>query len=76
MKIVLSLCGGGVRGVFTARFLMHLDNALKMKYGQGIYERIDMFAGTSVGAMIAAGIVFEKRDGNYIDNMFNYKNSQ
>jgi patatin-like phospholipase/acyl hydrolase len=76
MKIVLSLCGGGIRGVYTARLLMYLDNELIKRRGKGIYHFINFFSGTSIGSIIAASIVYENRTGNYIDKLFNAKNAK
>jgi len=76
MKVLLSLCGGGIRGVYVARLLMHIDDELIKKTGKGIYDSVDFFAGTSIGSLITAAIVYEKRNGSYIDNMFNVNNSK
>ena len=75
-KVVLSLCGGGMRGVFTARFLRNLDDALIAKTGNGVYHHVDMFAGTSIGAMLAAAFSYQKQSGSYVDQMFNERNSK
>lgn len=74
-KVILSLCGGGMRGVFTARILKRLSDALFEKNGRGIYDNVDMFVGTSIGSMLAAGIVYEKKTGTELDELFNVKNA-
>ena len=48
---VLSLDGGGIRGVYTARLLSHLERRVP-----GALGRADLFAGTSTGGIIALGL--------------------
>ena len=47
---VLSLSGGGARGIYQARFLDRLER----EYKKRIAEIFDVVAGTSTGAIIAA----------------------
>ncbi len=51
MKI-LSLRGGGIRGVATAAFLAKLEETI----GCTCHEMFDLIAGTSTGAIIAVGL--------------------
>jgi uncharacterized protein len=51
-KTLLSLDGGGMRGVVTLGMLAELEQIT----GKAAYELFDMVAGTSTGAIIAAGI--------------------
>ncbi|WP_425953335.1 patatin-like phospholipase family protein [Ralstonia pseudosolanacearum] len=52
---VLSLSGGGFRGLYTARLLSRIEQS--QAFGEGpIGSRFDMLAGTSVGGIIAAGL--------------------
>lgn len=57
---LLALDGGGIRGVITLEILLALENQLKGKSGQGEVFRLgdyfDYIAGTSTGAIIAAGL--------------------
>ncbi len=48
---VLALDGGGIRGVFTTTILGRLEEA-----APGILSRVDLFAGTSTGGIIALGL--------------------
>lgn len=48
---ILSLDGGGIRGVLTARLLERLDDAVP-----GFLGKVHLFAGTSTGSIIAAGL--------------------
>lgn len=48
---ILSLDGGGIRGVFTTELLSRLDAAVP-----GFLGEVDLFAGTSTGGIIALGL--------------------
>lgn len=58
---VLSLSGGGYRGLYTARLLARIEESDRFgdgfgKGGTPIGERFDVIAGTSVGGILAAGL--------------------
>lgn len=71
---VLSIDGGGIRGVFPAMFLAHLEAKLKAdKYSNyKIYQNFDLICGTSTGGIIAIamalGIPAIEIYNLYIDN--------
>jgi patatin-like phospholipase/acyl hydrolase len=48
---ILSIDGGGVRGVLAARILERLEQAVP-----GIIDQADLLAGTSTGSIIAVGL--------------------
>lgn len=75
MKLVLSLCGGGMRGVFTMRFLMHLDDELRRRSGKGVYNYVDLYAGTSVGSFVVGAFAYERLTADNLDTMFNHENA-
>lgn len=50
MYKVLSIDGGGIRGIIPARLLERLEIHIP-----GIVQQFDLFAGTSTGAVLAAG---------------------
>ncbi|WP_146567243.1 patatin-like phospholipase family protein [Posidoniimonas corsicana] len=50
---ILSLDGGGIRGLFQAEFLRHFEDAV----GKPVRECFDMVAGTSTGSIVTMGIV-------------------
>ena len=54
---ILSLDGGGVRGVISARILA----AIKKQINQPLNEYFGLIAGTSTGAILAAAIATERR---------------
>ncbi len=49
---VLSLDGGGLRGLFSAAFLEHIERHA----GKSIADHVELIAGTSTGAIIALGL--------------------
>jgi len=52
-RVILSLSGGGYRGLFTA----HVLERIHREFGNGkLHERVDMFAGTSIGGLIATAL--------------------
>ena len=59
MKHILSLDGGGIRGVFTLEVLLKIETLLReQQYNNSpdfvLRDHFDFFAGTSTGAIIAA----------------------
>lgn len=59
---ILSLIGGGIRGAFVTSYL----NELEKKLGRPIAESFDLIAGTSTGAIIAAGMAAAKMHDFYV----------
>jgi uncharacterized protein len=53
---ILSLSGGGVRGIFQAEYLLGISAALRSK---PFYTNFDLIAGTSTGALLAIGIALD-----------------
>lgn len=57
---MLSLDGGGIRGVITLEILAEIERQLKAKLNAGddfrLSDYFDYFGGTSTGAIIAAGL--------------------
>lgn len=59
MKRILSLDGGGIRGVFTIAFLERIETVLRERYGKEkpgfvLADYFDFIGGTSTGAILAA----------------------
>lgn len=52
MKKILSIDGGGIRGVFPASFLTTIEDAI----GHKIANYFDLIVGTSTGGIIALGL--------------------
>lgn len=55
---ILSIDGGGIRGVFPAMFLTNLEEKLKSagKENWQIYQNFDLITGTSTGGIIAIAL--------------------
>ena len=57
---VLSLTGGGFRGLYTARVLQELEQTA----GRPIGQCFDLIAGTSIGGILALAVAFERPMAN------------
>jgi len=59
-KRILALDGGGLRGIVTLGYLKRVEDILRAQHGAGDKFRLahyfDLIAGTSTGAIIAAGL--------------------
>src|SRR5580704_4817416 len=53
MKRILSIDGGGLKGVFPISFLSEIESALHLT---SVADHFDLIAGTSVGGIIALGL--------------------
>jgi hypothetical protein len=53
---MLALDGGGIRGLITLGILERIEKLVKEKTGQKLGEYFDYIAGTSTGAIVAAGL--------------------
>jgi predicted acylesterase/phospholipase RssA len=53
---ILSLDGGGIRGVFTSAVLSKWNDMLQGAGGKHFIKHFDMVAGTSTGAILAIGL--------------------
>lgn len=58
MKKILSIDGGGIRGLIPALVLAEIEK----RTGKSVAESFDLIAGTSTGGILALG--FSKNDGN------------
>jgi hypothetical protein len=59
MKRILSLDGGGIRGVFSLEILLRIEVLLREHFKAPkliLADHFDFFAGTSTGAIIATGL--------------------
>ena len=53
---MLALDGGGIRGLITLGILERIETLIQERTGQKLCEYFDYIAGTSTGAIIAAGL--------------------
>ena len=65
-KRILTIDGGGLRGVFAAAVIEQMELANKNKKSSDIF---DCFIGTSAGALIAAGLA-HGRSARYLRDRF------
>ncbi len=59
---ILSIDGGGIRGVFPAYIL----ECIQERLGVNVFDHFDMFAGTSTGSIVAAGIACKKEPSDIV----------
>lgn len=65
VKRILSIDGGGIRGVIPARVLAELERRLAKKGNkQPLYKHFDLIAGTSTGGIIALGLTTPNAAGS------------
>lgn len=64
---ILSLDGGGIRGVLSARLLQQVETTLAAKKGQKLHEYFDLVSGTSTGSILTAGIACQMSTQDMID---------
>jgi uncharacterized protein len=63
---ILSLDGGGIRGVITARILQEVERQIQERKGQSLNEYFDLIAGTSTGSILTAGIAVGKKSNELL----------
>ena len=57
MKKILSVDGGGIRGIIPAKILSELENLDQLRHNNTnlrLTERFDLFAGTSTGGLLTS----------------------
>jgi len=72
-KRVLSLDGGGIRGIISLAFLERIERLLRERTGNPelrLAEYFDLIGGTSTGAIIAAGLALGASTQHMIDLYF------
>lgn len=52
MRRILTIDGGGIKGVFPAAFLAEIEDRI----GEPVYDYFDLIAGTSTGGILAIGL--------------------
>lgn len=74
-KTILSLDGGGIRGAATARFLTLVEKELKQDH-LDLRKTIDLWAGTSTGAIIAVALATTDLPMEVISELYNAKTAR
>ena len=70
MKRILSLDGGGIRGIFSLEVLVRMEALLREHFHAPklvLADHFDFIAGTSTGAIIAAGLSWGKSAEEVLD---------
>lgn len=62
MRRILTIDGGGIKGVFPAAFLAEIEDWL----GEPIHHYFDLIAGTSTGGIIAMGLALGQTAGEML----------
>ncbi|WP_204105875.1 MULTISPECIES: patatin-like phospholipase family protein [Spirulina sp. CCY15215] len=57
---ILSLDGGGMRGILSAKLLSLIEREINILTGQTLQEYFQFVAGTSTGSILAAGVAIGK----------------
>lgn len=52
---ILSLSGGGVRGIYTSQVIFELET----RFSTQMHKHVDLFCGTSIGGILAIGLAAE-----------------
>ncbi|RFC53820.1 patatin-like phospholipase family protein [Brumimicrobium aurantiacum] len=67
LKIIVSIDGGGIRGILPLMILNHLEQLMKANdLGDCLSEKVDLIAGTSTGAIISAGLIVKNDNQKHI----------
>lgn len=69
-RYVLALSGGGVRGLYSLYILQKIEELLKKHENTFLYDKFDVFAGSSTGSLTISGIVYKKYTAAEIINQF------
>src|SRR6266481_2348188 len=64
---ILSIDGGGIRGIFPAAILAELER--RYAGGDSIASRFDLVAGTSTGGILGLGLAAGYTAANYVTSM-------
>jgi len=71
-KVILSIDGGGIRGIIPLVILRHIEAAFAQQTQVGqLPQLIDVFSGTSTGAIISCALMLRDENGNCIHDVNN-----
>ncbi|MFT5581998.1 MAG: patatin-like phospholipase/acyl hydrolase [Psychromonas sp.] len=64
-RVILSIDGGGIRGVVPLRILTHLQSEIaKLENGIDVTQWVDVFSGSSTGSIISGALMLRDEEGN------------
>ena len=69
-KYILTLDGGGIRGVYTAQLITLINECL----GYPIQSKFDLIVGTSIGGLLAGMMCHQPHEMNPFGDIFNLHN--
>lgn len=75
-KLILSLDGGGIRGAASIQFLCNVEAQLQQNHQVSIRDCVDLYAGTSTGAIIALALATTELTVDQINTLYNAKNAR
>lgn len=65
LKLIVSIDGGGIRGVLPLMILRHIEQLFKENSLSDFIPKIDLISGTSTGSIISAGLLVKAQE-NYL----------
>jgi patatin-like phospholipase/acyl hydrolase len=69
-KVILSIDGGGIRGIVPLVILRHIESAFSKQTNIGqLPQLIDVFSGTSTGAIISGALMLRDENGNCVHDV-------
>lgn len=75
-KLILCIDGGGIRGAAATQFLARLEQALQAQHQLSLRDRVDFYAGTSTGAIIALALATTNLSMKKINALYNERNAR
>ena len=75
-KLILSLDGGGIRGTASIQFLRKVEEQLQRNHQKSLRDCVDLYAGTSTGAVIALALATTSLSVENINNLYNASNAK
>jgi patatin-like phospholipase/acyl hydrolase len=64
-RVILSIDGGGIKGVVPLRILSHIQTEIaKVEEGVDMAEMVDVFAGSSTGSIIGGALMLQDKNGD------------
>lgn len=66
-RVIVSIDGGGIRGILPLVILDHIEKKVKASFGvDSIQNCVDLYAGTSTGAIIGGALMLQDKNRNYL----------
>ena len=64
IRLIVSVDGGGIRGIIPLKMMSYLDQLITQRTNQSLNSLIDGIAGTSTGSVIGASLIVDDSNGN------------